>query len=130
MGRLPPEALLLIILVVVAGTIIVILLQFLLFLKQRKKLSEIENSEINRFSGKHTLFHQIITFFGSKFTHTKDPLDELLIEKGLDPDKVLENAADNRYEKGDSDPVNRMFDRIDQNKRRVEKMRDNFRGFQ
>ena len=53
----------------------------------------------------------------------KDPLDELLIEKGLDPDQVMEDAHDERRERGSEDPVNRMHERIERKAERAEKQR-------
>lgn len=51
-------------------------------------------------------------------TNYQDPLDELLIEKGIDPDKVLEEAENKRYEDEEFRAVDRVWERINEQRKR------------
>jgi hypothetical protein len=53
----------------------------------------------------------------------QDPLDELLIAKGIDPEKVMEDLYDKRADEGKENAMNRIMDRVDAQKERGEKIR-------
>ena len=70
-------------------------------------------------------FFDFIKNLGNK---SKDPLDELLIEKGIDPDKVMEELYDKRAEEGKENAMNRIMDRIEEQEERGEKIRKMISG--
>lgn len=53
----------------------------------------------------------------------EDPLDELLIAKGIDPEKLMEDVSDQRNYDGKSNAIYRALGRIEKTKERGEKMR-------
>lgn len=54
-----------------------------------------------------------------------DPLDESMLEKGLDPERMLEEAAQQREDRGNADPVNRLRDRIEKRRKQAERQSRN-----
>lgn len=65
-------------------------------------------------------FFDFLKYLGNK---SQDPLDELLIEKGINPEKVMEELYDRRAEEGKENAMNRIMDRIEDQKERGEKIR-------
>ena len=52
-----------------------------------------------------------------------DPLDALLIEKGMDPDEVMEDVYTQRNMEGDSNAIYRAINRFEVKKERAERIR-------
>lgn len=65
-------------------------------------------------------FFDFLKNLGRKKT---DPLDEMLLAKGIDPDKVMEDLYYERKDEGKLNTMNRVMDRIDSQKERGEKIR-------
>lgn len=57
-------------------------------------------------------------FFTRLFSEEPDPLDDLLIKKGVDPKQLLRDVRIKRQEEGEDSGVNRAIDRCNE-KRRV-----------
>lgn len=55
--------------------------------------------------------------------YKEDTLDELLIAKGIDPEKLMEDVSDQRNYDGKSNAIYRALGRIEKIKERGEKMR-------
>ena len=62
------------------------------------------------------------------FRTEQDPLDDMLREKGMDPEKVVRDARTRREDLGYDDPVNRMRDRNEKSRAYDRKTIDNNRG--
>jgi len=56
------------------------------------------------------------------FSEPPDPLDELLVEKGIDPDKLLIDVKLRRMKEGEDNPINRAIERCDQKRDTAKKM--------
>jgi hypothetical protein len=59
----------------------------------------------------------IKTFFNKLFSEDPDPLDDLLIEKGVDPKQLLRDVKMKRQEEGEDSGVNRALVRCNEKKR-------------
>ena len=55
------------------------------------------------------------------FTKKPDPLDNLLIEKGIDPDQLMEDIYYQRQEEGNSNAINRALERHEVQREKGEK---------
>ncbi len=71
----------------------------------------------------NTFFREILIAFLRGFLKKKDPLDELLEEKGIDPDKLMDDVRTEREMEGNSSAVNRVLDRWDRKKDKIIKSR-------
>lgn len=60
----------------------------------------------------------IKAFFNKLFNEDPDPLDDLLIEKGVDPKQLLKDVKLRRQKEGEESGVNRALERCSE-KRRV-----------
>jgi hypothetical protein len=67
--------------------------------------------------------NNIIKKFKEIFSIKNDPLDEMLIEKGIDPEQLMEDIYYQRQEDGNECAINRVMDRREDQNDRAEKVR-------
>ncbi len=64
------------------------------------------------------LFKVLIGLFRAK----PDPLDEMLRDKGVDPEKLLDDLYYKREAEGDSNTINRVKNRVEERRRKAPKV--------
>ncbi len=71
---------------------------------------------------------KLIKIIANIFIKKPDPLDEMLLAKGIDPVKLMEDIQDKRIEEGNSNAINRVFDRWEKEKKLGDKYRTKIRN--
>jgi DNA polymerase III delta prime subunit len=65
---------------------------------------------------------KMFEIFKGLFEKKEDPLDKLLIEKGLDPEEVLDDYYEEREYFGTDSGIKRALNRVDEKKRKAQKI--------